>query len=75
MRLAKQLYARSLGPWSAVEVMSVDWMRALAVSFAVHFPKFAHEPYFEDCFKRDYVRVRPIPDAATALTLVDSRME
>ena len=32
--------------------MSVDWMRALAESFAVHFPKFAHEPYFEDCFSR-----------------------
>jgi hypothetical protein len=52
VRLAKLLYARSLGPWCAVEVMSVDWMRALAESFAVHFPQFAHEPYFEDCFSR-----------------------
>src|SRR5437879_2589383 len=29
-RLAPQLYAHSLGPWCVVEVMSVDWMRALA---------------------------------------------
>jgi len=50
VRLAQKLYARSLGPWCAVEVMSVDWMRALAESFAVHFPQFAHESYFEDCF-------------------------
>src|SRR5580704_9153219 len=30
VRLAKMLYSRSLGPWCAIEVMSVDWMRALA---------------------------------------------
>jgi len=30
--------------------MSVDWMRALAEAFAGHFPQFAHESYFEDCF-------------------------
>jgi pyrroloquinoline quinone (PQQ) biosynthesis protein C len=50
VRLARNLYSRSLGPWCAVEVMSVDWMRALAEAFAVHFPQFAHESYFEDCF-------------------------
>jgi hypothetical protein len=50
VRLAKKLYARSLGPWCAVEVMSVDWMRALAEAFGGHFPQFAHESYFEDCF-------------------------
>src|SRR5437763_14991151 len=50
VRLAGKLYTRSLGPWCAVEVMSVDWMRALAEAFAVHFPQFAHESYFEDCF-------------------------
>ena len=50
VRLAQKLYSRSLGPWCAVEVMSVDWMRALAEAFAVHFPQFAHESYFEDCF-------------------------
>jgi len=42
--------ARSLGPWCAIETMSVDWMRALAESLSVHFPQFKHEPYFEECF-------------------------
>ena len=50
VRLAQRLYSRSLGPWCAVEVMSVDWMRALAEALSVHFPGFIHEPYFEDCF-------------------------
>jgi hypothetical protein len=48
--LAQRLYARSLGPWCAVETMSVDWMRALAEALSVHFPQFKHEPYFEECF-------------------------
>ena len=30
---------------------------------------------FVKTFKRDYVRVNPIPDAATALALVDRWME
>ena len=47
---ARTLYARSLGPWCAVETMSVDWMRALAEALSVHFPDFKHEPYFEECF-------------------------
>ncbi len=50
VRLAPVLYARSLGPWCIVEVMSVDWMRALADALAVHFPAVRHEPYFADCF-------------------------
>ncbi len=50
VNLAQKLYSRSLGPWCAVEVMSVDWMRALAEGLSVHFPQFVHEPYFEDCF-------------------------
>ena len=50
VRLAQMLYSRTLGPWCAVEVMSVDWMRALADSLSVHFPQFVHEPYFEECF-------------------------
>src|SRR6266568_9661997 len=50
VRLAEKLYSRSLGPWCAVEVMSVDWMRGLADGLSVHFPEIAHEPYFEDCF-------------------------
>ena len=50
VRLARKLYARSLGPWCAVETLSVDWMRALAEALSVHFPQFKHEPYFEECF-------------------------
>ncbi len=50
VRLAQSLYSMSLGPWCAVEVMSVDWMRALADALSVHFPNFSREPYFEDCF-------------------------
>src|SRR5271154_5401501 len=50
VRLAATLYARSLGPWCAIEVMSVDWMRALADALSVHFPQFAEEPYFAECF-------------------------
>jgi hypothetical protein len=50
VRLTKTLYSRSLGPWCAIEAMSVDWMRALADAFSVHFPQFADEPYFAECF-------------------------
>src|SRR3984893_12018060 len=50
VQLARKLYARSLGPWCAVEIMSVDWMRALADAVSVHFPQFIDEPYFEECF-------------------------
>ena len=52
VRLAKKLYCRSLGPWCSVEVLSVDWMKALAEAFSVHFPQFIHEPYFEECFSQ-----------------------
>jgi hypothetical protein len=52
VRLVPKLYARSLGPWCAVEVMSIDWMRALADALSVHFPHFAREPYFADCFSQ-----------------------
>src|SRR5215472_3405102 len=50
VRLAQTLYSRSLGPWCAVEAMSVDWMRALVDALAVHFPGIIHEPYFAECF-------------------------
>jgi hypothetical protein len=52
VRLTERLYLRSLGPWCAIEVLSVDWMRALAEALSVHFPQFIHEPYFEDCFSQ-----------------------
>jgi hypothetical protein len=50
VRLARRLYSRSLGPWCAVEVMSENWMRALADALSAHFPQFIHEPYFAECF-------------------------
>jgi hypothetical protein len=52
VRLARVLYGRSLGPWCAVEVLSVDWMRALAEALSVHFPEFINEPYFRECFSQ-----------------------
>jgi hypothetical protein len=52
VRLAPQLYSRSLGAWCVVEMLSVDWMRGLADALSVHFPHFRYEPYFEDCFSR-----------------------
>ena len=52
VRLAQELYGRSLGPWCAVEVLSVDWMRALAQAISVHFPAFINEPYFQECFSQ-----------------------
>ncbi len=52
VRLAPKLYSRSLGAWCTVEMLSVDWMRALADALSVHFPHFRHEPYFEECFSQ-----------------------
>ena len=50
VQLAQTLYSRSLGAWCVVEVMSEDWMRALAQSLAAHFPAIVAEPYFAECF-------------------------
>jgi hypothetical protein len=52
VRLARKLYARSLGPWCAVEIMSIDWMQALADALSIHFPHVSGEPYFEECFSQ-----------------------
>ncbi|MBV8132054.1 MAG: hypothetical protein JO282_06015 [Alphaproteobacteria bacterium] len=52
VRLTRELYGRSLGPWCAIEVLSVDWMRALAEAISVHFPEFTNEPYFRECFSQ-----------------------
>ena len=52
VRLAQTLYSRSLGAWCAVEVMSDDWMRALAEALASHFPEIVREPYFAECFEQ-----------------------
>ena len=52
VRLVPKLYSRSLGAWCAIEMLSVDWMRALADALSVHFPHFKDEPYFSDCFSQ-----------------------
>ena len=46
------LYSRSLGPWCVVEVMSVDWMRALADSLSVHFPNSSMSRTLKNVFPR-----------------------
>src|ERR1700722_11665227 len=51
-RLATTLYARSLGAWCVVEVISDTWMRCLADALSAHFPGMPHEPYFADCFSQ-----------------------
>jgi hypothetical protein len=50
VRTVKTLYARSLGPWCVVEMLSDNWMRALADALAVHAPAVRNEPYFAECF-------------------------
>ena len=47
---------------------------ALALNLVPCFTRQKPEAFVK-AFKRDYVRVNPIPDAATALALVDSWME
>jgi hypothetical protein len=86
VQLAQSLYARSLGAWCIVEVMSDDWMRALADALAVHFPRIVAEPYFHECFEHGVeerhaeesmsvtqmiLRARP---ALVADTLCDARL-
>src|SRR5713226_3616541 len=69
VRLAQRLYARSLGPWCSVEVMSDDWMRALADALAVHFPNIVEEPYFADCFSHG-VEVRHAEESLSVTMMV-----
>lgn len=52
VQLATTLYARSLGAWCVVEVVSNSWMRLLADGFSAHFPDMPNEPYFSDCFSQ-----------------------
>ncbi|HEX3881400.1 MAG TPA: hypothetical protein VHW66_01955 [Stellaceae bacterium] len=52
VRLAKTLYSRSLGAWCVVEVMSDDWMRALADGLSVNHSQIVAEPYFAECFSQ-----------------------
>src|SRR5215831_10730314 len=69
VRLAPKLYSRSLGAWCAIEMLSVDWMRALADALSVHFPQFKHEPYFEECFSH-HVEERHAAEAVEVTQLV-----
>jgi hypothetical protein len=69
VRLAPELYSRSLGAWCAVEMLSVDWIRALADALSVHFPQFKHEPYFEECFSH-HVEERHAAEAVEVTQLV-----
>jgi hypothetical protein len=69
VQLAGTLYARSLGSWCVVELMSDWWMRSLADSLAVHFPAVRDEPYFADCFSQG-VEERHAADAMEATSSV-----
>jgi hypothetical protein len=69
VRLAPKLYSRSLGAWCAVEMLSVDWMRALADALSVHFPQFKHEAYFEECFSH-HVEERHAAEALQVTQIV-----
>lgn len=53
----RALYARSPGAWCLAEVVSDDWMKALATGLAAFHPAIAREPYFADCFA-DHVEER-----------------
>ncbi len=46
VRTVRRLYARSLGPWCIVELLSAGWKRALMDALAVHAPQVRTEPYF-----------------------------
>jgi hypothetical protein len=72
---APKLYARSLGAWCAVEVLSVDWMRALAEALSVHFPHFRHEEYFEDCFSQKIEERHAAEALETTQTVLRMRPE
>lgn len=72
VQLAAALYARSLGPWCVVEVMSDTWMRALAEALAVHFPDVTSEPYFAECFAQG-VEERHAEEALEVTSLVLQR--
>ena len=69
VRLAKDLYSRSLGPWCIVEVMSDDWMRALAEALSVHHPAIVEAPYFAECFSQ-HVEERHAAEAMEVTQIV-----
>jgi hypothetical protein len=67
-----RLYVRSLGAWAIVEILSNDWMHALAKALAVHFPGIVSEPYFADCFE-GHVEERHGLEALNLVDLVCAR--
>ena len=75
MRLAQKLYARSLGAWCVVEVMSDDWMRSLAESLAVHFPRIVAEPYFHECFEQGVEERHAAEAMAVTQLILNARPE
>jgi pyrroloquinoline quinone (PQQ) biosynthesis protein C len=74
-RTARNLYARSLGAWCAVEVMSDDWMRALAEALAAHFPGIVAEPYFHECFEQGVEERHAEESMAVTQMILRSRPE
>jgi pyrroloquinoline quinone (PQQ) biosynthesis protein C len=75
VRLVPSLYSRSLGPWCAIEMMSVDWMRALADALSVHFPHFKNEQYFTDCFSNQVEERHAAEALAITQTILGARPE
>ena len=75
VRLAKKLYARSLGPWCIVETMSDDWMRALAGALSTRFPRIVDEPYFADCFSQGIEERHAQEAIAVTQTVLESHPE
>lgn len=53
VRLARELYPKTLGPWCAVETLSDNWLHAFADGLARHLPGLQDEAYFADCFLGD----------------------
>ena len=70
VRSVRRLYARSLGPWCIVELLSATWKRALMDAFAVHAPQVRAEPYFmADCAAPGNASQAPCPLDLVALVL------
>ena len=55
--------------------MSVDWMRALADAISAHFPQFANEPYFAECFSAQLEERHAEEALSTTQTVLQARPE
>ncbi|HWD58365.1 MAG TPA: hypothetical protein VG308_08815 [Stellaceae bacterium] len=75
VRLAQKLYSRSLGAWCVIEVMSDDWMRALAEALTKHFPQIVAEPYFHECFEHGVEERHAEESLAMTQMVLQSRPE